>query len=74
LHDVKSPPAKVGDRLNTRHFNTGAFGFAAPEDATAAVCVPQGTELASAREVKCEAKMPDEMRMPDDEPDTGKGL
>jgi hypothetical protein len=55
LQNVQSRPAKVGDRLNTWHFNTGTLGFAAPEDATTAVCVLPGTELAFAREVKCEA-------------------
>ena len=33
LHNVKSRPAKVGDKLTTHHFNTGTRGFAAPEDA-----------------------------------------
>src|SRR5215831_18686720 len=31
LHHVKSRPAKVGDKLTTRNFNTGTRGFAAPE-------------------------------------------
>jgi hypothetical protein len=39
LHHVKSRPAKVGDKLTTRNFNTGTGGFAAPEDATMAVCI-----------------------------------
>src|SRR3954463_3501198 len=46
LHTAKSRPAKVGDRLVTRNFNTGTRGFAAPEDARTAVCVLPGTELA----------------------------
>jgi hypothetical protein len=46
LHSAKSRPAKVGDRLVTRNFNTGTRGFAAPEDARTAVCVLPGTELA----------------------------
>jgi hypothetical protein len=46
LHNVKSRPAKVGDKLTTHHFNTGTRGFAAPEDARTAVCVLPGTELA----------------------------
>ena len=29
LHNVKSRPAKVGDRLTTHHFNTGTIGVAA---------------------------------------------
>jgi len=53
LHNVKSRPAKVGDRLTTHHFYTGTRGFAAPEDASTAVCVLPGTELAFATEVRC---------------------
>jgi hypothetical protein len=53
LHSVKSRPAKVGDKLTTRHFGTGTRGFAAPEDANTAVCVLPGTELAFARAVGC---------------------
>jgi hypothetical protein len=53
LHNVKSRPAKVGDRLSTHHFNTGTRGFAAPEDANMAVCVLPGTELAFAAPVRC---------------------
>ena len=46
LHNVKSRPAKVGDKLTTHHFNTGTRGFAAPEDANTAVCVLPGTDRA----------------------------
>jgi hypothetical protein len=53
LHNVKSRPAKVGDRMTTHHFYTGTRGFAAPEDASTAVCVLPGTELAFAAEVMC---------------------
>ena len=53
LHHVKSRPAKVGDKLTTRDFNTGTRGFAAPENANMAVCVLPGTELAFARAVSC---------------------
>jgi hypothetical protein len=53
LRNVKSRPAKVGDKLRTRDFNTGTRGFAAPEDARTAVCVLPGTELAFAKEVRC---------------------
>ncbi len=53
LHNVKSRPAKVGDKLTTHNFNTGTRGFAAPEDASTAVCVLPGTELAFAEEVRC---------------------
>src|SRR5260221_8012770 len=38
LHNVKSRPAKVGDKLTTHNFITGTCGFAAPEDSTTAVC------------------------------------
>jgi hypothetical protein len=53
LHNVKSRPAKVGDKLTTHNFNTGTRGFAAPEDASTAVCVLPGTELAFAKQVRC---------------------
>jgi hypothetical protein len=53
LHSVKSRPARVGDKLTTRNFNTGTRGFAAPEDARTAVCVLPGTELAFASAVMC---------------------
>ena len=53
LHSVKSRPAKIGDKLTTRNFNTGTRGFAAPEDAKTAVCVLPGTELAFAKAVRC---------------------
>jgi hypothetical protein len=46
LHNVKSRPAKVGDKLTTHNFYTGTGGFAAPEDVSTAVCVLPGTELA----------------------------
>jgi hypothetical protein len=53
LHNVKSRPAKVGDKLTTRDFRTGTRGFAASEDASVAVCVLPGTELSFAGEVTC---------------------
>ena len=46
LQNVRSRPARVGDKLTTRDFGTGTRGFAAAEDATVAVCVLPGTELA----------------------------
>jgi hypothetical protein len=52
LHNVKSRPAKIGDKLTTRNFNTGTRGFAAQEDARTAVCVLPGTELAFGRPVR----------------------
>ena len=51
LRNVKSRPAKVGDKLTTQHFNTGTIGFAAPEDPNTAVCVLPGTELAFTKRV-----------------------
>ena len=52
LHNVKSRPAKVGDKLTTRNFGTGTRGFAASEDVGVAVCVLPGTELSFANEVR----------------------
>jgi hypothetical protein len=52
LYSIKSRPAKIGDQLTVRDFGTGTRGFAASEDATVAVCVLPGTELAFAREVE----------------------
>jgi hypothetical protein len=52
LHNVKSRPAKVGDKLTTRDFGTGTRGFAAPEDRSVAVCLLPGTELSFAEEVR----------------------
>ncbi|MEJ2376951.1 MAG: hypothetical protein P8Y71_16565, partial [Pseudolabrys sp.] len=46
LKNIRSRPAKVGDKLTTRDFGTGTRGFAATEDAAVAVCVLPGTELA----------------------------
>ena len=46
LQNVRSRPARVGDKLTTREFGTGTRGFAASEDAAVAVCVLPGTELA----------------------------
>jgi hypothetical protein len=52
LHNVKSRPAQVGDKLTTRNFGTGTRGFSASEDASVAVCVLPGTELSFAEEVR----------------------
>jgi hypothetical protein len=52
LHDVKSRPAKVGDKLTARKFYSGTTGFSAPEDASMAVCVLPGTELSFTDEVR----------------------
>ena len=53
LQNVRSRPAKVGDKLVTRDFGTGTRGFAAAEDAGVAVCVLPGTELAFAQDIAC---------------------
>ena len=45
LHNLKSRPAKVGDKLTNRTFPAGTRGFSAPEDASVAVCLLPGTEL-----------------------------
>jgi hypothetical protein len=52
LHNVKTRPAKVGDKLITRDFGTGSRGFSATEDASVAVCVLPGTELSFSDEVR----------------------
>ena len=52
LHNVKTRPAKVGDKLVTRSFGTGTRGFSASEDASLAVCVLPGTELSFIDEVR----------------------
>ena len=53
LQNVRSRPAKVGDKLTTHDFGTGTRGFVAPEDCRMAVCVLPGTELAFADDVAC---------------------
>ena len=50
---VKSRPAKVGEKLKTQYFHPGTIGFAAPEDASTAVRVLSGTELAFATAIRC---------------------
>ena len=51
LQDVRSRPAKVGDKLVTHNFGTGTRGFAAIDGPELAVCLMPGTELAFASEV-----------------------
>lgn len=53
LHTVKSRPARAGEILTTHDFHTGTSGFAASEDASVAVCLRPGTELAFASDVEC---------------------
>ena len=45
LHHVNPRTTKIGDRLTTRNFGLGTWGFAASEDANLAICVLPGTEL-----------------------------
>ena len=52
LHNVKTRPAQIGDKLTTRLFETGTRGFCAPEDKSVAVCLLPGTELAFTEEVR----------------------
>jgi hypothetical protein len=52
LHDVKTRPAKVGDKLVSSRFNFSTTGFSAPEDRHVAVCVLSGTELSFEHEVR----------------------
>ena len=51
IQNVRSRPARVGDKLTTRDFGTITRGFAAAEDVGVAVCVLPGTELAFLNEV-----------------------
>jgi hypothetical protein len=52
LHNVRSRPAAVGDKLVTLDFGTGTRGFGDKQDADLAVCVLPGTELAFESEVR----------------------
>ena len=52
LHNVRSRPASVGDKLVTHSFGAGTRGFAAIEDHELAVCLLPGTELAFADNIK----------------------
>ena len=56
LEHLTSRPAKVGEKLTTRQFNSTS-GFAAPEDINMAVCVLPGTELAFASPIRCKRPM-----------------
>ena len=52
LQNVKTRPAKIGDKLFSRRFSSGTGGFSAPEDINVAVCLLPGTELSFAYEVR----------------------
>jgi hypothetical protein len=58
LHDVRSRPAKVGDKLVTTQF-VGSItrGFSAVEDPKVAVCLLPGTEVVFESEVQWEASI-----------------
>jgi hypothetical protein len=58
LHNVSTRPAKVGDKLTTRLFETGTRGFCAPEDPRVAVCILPGTEFSFTDEVRRERMWP----------------
>ena len=58
LHAVRSRPAKVGDKLTTRLFNSGTRGFSAPEDEGMAVCLLPGTELSFTEAVRRSPRWP----------------
>jgi hypothetical protein len=58
LHNVKSRPARLADKLTTHFFKSGTRGFCALEDASVAVCVLPGTELSFADEVRRERMWP----------------
>jgi hypothetical protein len=51
LHNVRTRPAQVGDKLTTRLFKSGTRGFCAPEETSVAVCLLPGTELSFTEEV-----------------------
>ena len=53
LHNVKSRPAKVGDKLTTHHFNTCTRGFAAPEDVEHGSLRSSGNGTCLCRAVRC---------------------
>jgi hypothetical protein len=53
LHNVRSRPAKVADKLITRDFGTGTRGFCSADDPYTAVCILPGTELSFCNDVTC---------------------
>ena len=52
LQNVKTRPAKIGDKLFTHRFSSGTGGFSASKDINVAVCLLPGTELSFAYEIK----------------------
>ncbi len=56
LHEVRSRPAKVGDKLvSTQFWNTTTQGFSAVGEPDAAVCLLPGTEIAFDSDIRCRA-------------------
>jgi len=45
LENIRTRPARTGERYETIRFATGSIGFAAPGDCQTAVCVPHDTRL-----------------------------
>jgi hypothetical protein len=58
LHNVRSRPAKVGDKLVTRQLSYTTRGFSDPGDMNIAVCVLPGTELSFSDNVHRERPWP----------------
>ena len=58
LHDVRSRPARAGDKLITRRFHRSAVSFFAVHEPSLAVCVPPGTEIAFESEIRCRRMLP----------------
>ena len=52
LQSIKSRPAKIGDKLDTKSFGTGTTGFRDIDDRDVAVCLLPGTEIAFERPVR----------------------
>ena len=52
LHQYLSRPARVGDKLTVRNFNSGTHGFVADGDTNTAVCLLPGTEIAFAAPIR----------------------
>jgi len=58
LHNVKSRPAKVGDKLVTTRFdNCYTRGFAAVGEPNVAVCLLPGTEFVFKKEIEHERRI-----------------
>ena len=58
LHNVRTRPAAVGDKLTTHSFPTGTRGFCAPEERNVAVCLLPGTELSFTGDVRRQPMWP----------------